>query len=86
MSSRIDKASRFIRASPATIYAAFATAEAMSAWLPPAGMTATLRDYDFREGGGYRMRLTYDDPHDNVGKTSADADGQREGACQDHSS
>ena len=42
--------------------------------LPPAGMTARMERFDFREGGGYRMRLTYDDPSDAPGKSSADAD------------
>ena len=52
----------------------FATAEAMKTWLPPQGMTATMLAFTFREGGIYRMRLTYDEPQHTPGKTSEDAD------------
>ena len=74
MSKRIDTASRLIRASASTIYQAFATADAMKAWLPPRGMTAAMPAFTFREGGMYRMRLTYDEPQHTPGKTSEDAD------------
>lgn len=74
MSKRVDTASRLIRASASTIYQAFATADAMKAWLPPRGMTATMLAFTFREGGMYRMRLTYNEPQHTPGKTSEDAD------------
>jgi len=74
MSNRVDTASRLIRAPASRIYEAFATADAMKAWLPPKGMTATMLAFAFREGGAYRMRLTYQEPHAGPGKTSADAD------------
>lgn len=31
----------------------------MEQWVPPNNMTATMLHFDFREGGSYRMRLTY---------------------------
>ena len=74
MTERVDTASRLIRASALTIYRAFATADAMNTWLPPQGMTGTMLAFTFREGGGYRMRLTYDEPQHTPGKTSVDAD------------
>ena len=37
-------------------------------------MTGRLVAFDFRDGGGYRMRLTYDDKGRNRGKSSNDAD------------
>jgi uncharacterized protein YndB with AHSA1/START domain len=74
MSKRIDSASRFIPASPAAVYRAFAAPEAMQQWLPPANMTATLLHFEFHEGGGYRMRLTYRDTADGRGKTTGDSD------------
>lgn len=46
----------------------------MRSWLPPQGMTGTMLTFAFREGGSYRMRLTYNEPQDIPGKTSADAD------------
>jgi uncharacterized protein YndB with AHSA1/START domain len=42
--------------------------------LAPKNMTATMLHFDFREGGSYRLRLTYKDPNDGHGKTSADGD------------
>ncbi|MGA9422211.1 MAG: SRPBCC domain-containing protein [Rhodanobacteraceae bacterium] len=74
MSKRVDTASRLMRASASTIYGAFATADAMKAWLPPQGMTGTMLAFTFREGGTYRMRLTYNEPQHTPGKTSEDAD------------
>lgn len=46
----------------------------MERWVPPKGMTAAMLHFDFREGGSYRMRLTYKDPAQGRGKTSGDAD------------
>ncbi len=74
MSKRIDSASKFIPASPSVIYAAFADPRAMERWVPPKNMTATILHFDFREGGSYRMRLTYKDAEDRRGKTSDNTD------------
>ncbi|RIK42167.1 MAG: ATPase [Chloroflexi bacterium] len=74
MSKRVDSASRFIPASSSAVYAAFAEPRAMEQWVPPKGMTATMLHFDFREGGLYRMRLTYKEPEHGRGKTSNDAD------------
>ncbi|HUG40902.1 MAG TPA: SRPBCC domain-containing protein [Longimicrobiales bacterium] len=74
MTPRTDRAARAIRASPAALYRAFAHPGAMEAWLPPEGMTGRMLAFDFRDGGSYRMRLTYDDPGHPPGKSSDDAD------------
>ena len=74
MSKRVDIASKVIRASASAIYKAFATSDAMETWLPPEGMTANIVTFSFREGGGYRMRLTFNGPQHMPGKTSDDAD------------
>lgn len=74
MAKRIDLASRLIEASPSVIYAAFAEPEALAQWLPPQNMAATMLHFDFREGGSYRMRLTYQGLEAGKGKTSDDAD------------
>jgi uncharacterized protein YndB with AHSA1/START domain len=74
MSKRIDSASRFIPASPSAVYAAFAEPRAMERWIPPKNMTATILHFDFREGGSYRMRLTYKNAESGRGKTSDNAD------------
>ena len=59
--SRMDQASRLIEASPETIYAAMTEADALVQWLPPAGMSAKMLEFDLRPGGHYRMALRYDD-------------------------
>ncbi|OGU37976.1 MAG: ATPase [Hydrogenophilales bacterium RIFOXYA1_FULL_63_33] len=74
MSKRVDSASKLIFASASRIYQAFATRNAMETWLPPQGMTGRMVNFAFREGGAYRMRLTYNEPQHVAGKTSADAD------------
>lgn len=74
MNERIDQASKLIQASPSDIYAAFATSNALEEWLPPQDMTAKVTTFDFREGGGYQMRLTYAVPEHTAGKTSEHSD------------
>jgi uncharacterized protein YndB with AHSA1/START domain len=58
---RSDTASRVIAASPDTIYQAFAHAASLMQWLPPAGMSGRALEYDFRDGGRYRIELRYED-------------------------
>jgi len=74
MASRVDSAAKLIRASPSTVYRAFATPVAMETWLPPQGMTGRMLAYAFREGGSYRMRLTYKESRHTPGKTHVHAD------------
>jgi len=56
---RVDTASIVIAATPGQAYGAFASADALMAWLPPGDMTGRALEYDFREGGRYRIELTY---------------------------
>lgn len=74
METRIDQASRIIRASPSRLYRAFEDPGAMETWLPPAGMTGDMERLEFREGGSYRLRLTYVDESTGSGKSSDDSD------------
>ncbi|HEY0181516.1 MAG TPA: SRPBCC family protein [Rhodopila sp.] len=68
-------ASRIIRAPRRTIYQAFLDPDALVAWLPPAGMAGQVFAFDAREGGTYRMSLTYLDPNHTVrGKSSVHTD------------
>ena len=72
---RSDAATRFIHASPDTIYQAFASAEALMQWLPPAGMSGRALEYDFHEGGLYRIELRYDEKlSTEPGKTTGRTD------------
>jgi uncharacterized protein YndB with AHSA1/START domain len=72
--SRVDRASRVISASPATVFDAMIEPDAVVAWLPPEGMRGRLEHFDPRPGGGFRMVLTYLDPAGSPGKSSADED------------
>jgi uncharacterized protein YndB with AHSA1/START domain len=72
--ARTDAASRVIAAPPATVYDALVDRDALSAWLPPDGMTARFEHFDPRPGGSYRLVLTYADASDAAGKTTADSD------------
>ncbi|HET7327675.1 MAG TPA: SRPBCC family protein [Nocardioidaceae bacterium] len=72
--SRTDSASRVIATSPGCVYAALVDPHALTAWLPPAGMTGRFERFDARPGGSYRMVLTYADASSAPGKASADSD------------
>lgn len=71
--SRVDQASRVMRAAPEKVYAAFTSAKALETWLPPRGMTGRMKSFDFREGGSYSLRLSYAAP-DPAAKSTEDAD------------
>jgi uncharacterized protein YndB with AHSA1/START domain len=72
---RTDTVSRIIKASPQAIYDAFVDPAALTAWLPPAGMTAEFQRFEPQPGGRYRMTLTYETPDPATrGKSAADAD------------
>lgn len=67
---RTDTASRVIAASPESLYRAFIDASSVMEWLPPKGMSGKAIEYDFQEGGRYRIELKYDDQLDGSGKTT----------------
>ncbi|MBY8821583.1 SRPBCC family protein [Sphingomonas colocasiae] len=71
---RIDRASCIIHATPEAIWRALVDPAALTVWRPPAGMTGRFDNFDAREGGSYRMTLTYDDAGSAHGKSSNDAD------------
>lgn len=72
--TRTDKSSRVVPAPPERVYAALVDPEALTAWLPPAGMTGTFERFDARPGGSYRLVLTYADAATGRGKTTANSD------------
>jgi uncharacterized protein YndB with AHSA1/START domain len=72
---RSDTATRVIAALPDTIYRAFASATSLMKWLPPSGMTGRALEYDFSEGGRYRIELQYEKRRRSVsGKTTNSSD------------
>lgn len=68
--SRVD---RHIRAPRALVYQALLDPAAVGSWRVPDGMTGHVHEFDAREGGFFRVSLTYDAP-DSTGKTSAHTD------------
>lgn len=69
---RTDRASIVVAADAETVYRAFEDAESLMTWLPPGGMTGRALQYEFREGGRYRIELTY--AEGDSGKTTANSD------------
>ena len=63
-----------ITAPPERVFAALIDPEALTTWLPPAGMSARFERFDLRPGGSYRLVLTYADDSGAPGKASADTD------------
>lgn len=70
----MDRASRVMAAPLDRVYAALVDPEALTAWLPPDGMSARFERFDARPGGSYRMVLTYADASGAPGKATADSD------------
>lgn len=68
--SRVD---RHIRAPRAVVYQALIDPMAVATWRVPEGMTAHVHEFDAREGGCFRVSLTYD-ASDATGKTGAQTD------------
>jgi uncharacterized protein YndB with AHSA1/START domain len=58
MSTRI---SRHINASRASVYRALLEERAVATWMVPIGMTSHVHVFDAREGGSFRISLTYDE-------------------------
>ncbi|CAL9611065.1 hypothetical protein SUDANB121_05653 [Nocardiopsis dassonvillei] len=72
MGGRVDRSERRIAAPAGEVYRALLDPAALERWLPPAGMTGRMERFDARQGGGFRLALTYREP--GRGKTDADTD------------
>jgi uncharacterized protein YndB with AHSA1/START domain len=67
--------SRTIKAPRASVYRACLDPRALATWRAPDNMQAQVHEFDAREGGTYRMSLTYQNlEHSPGGKTSNDTD------------
>ncbi len=64
---------RLIDAARPAIYRALLDPDAVARWRVPAGMTSVVHDFDPREGGFFRVTLTYD-AADARGKTQGRSD------------
>jgi len=72
--ARTDTASRVIAAPLDRVFAALVDPEALTAWLPPDGMSGRFERFDVRLGGSYRLVLTYADASSARGKATTDSD------------
>lgn len=64
---------RYIGAPRATVYRALLDPDAVVRWMVPDDMTSEIHSFDAREGGTFRISLTYDEPT-RTGKTAAHTD------------
>lgn len=55
------------------VYRALLDARAVATWMVPTGMTSHVHVFEPREGGAFRISLTYDAPS-RTGKTTAHTD------------
>jgi uncharacterized protein YndB with AHSA1/START domain len=62
-----------INAPGGSVYRALLDPRAVAKWKVPDGMTCRVHAFDAREGGSFRISLTYDGPHE-MGKTNAHTD------------
>lgn len=65
--------SRHLNAPREKVYAALLDPAAIARWKVPNGMTMQIHDFDGKEGGAFRISLTYEDPT-AVGKTAERTD------------
>ena len=69
----VTRLARIVRAPRSAVYGALVDADAVRQWMVPDGMTSEVHRFDAREGGEFRISLTYDAPT-GAGKTSARTD------------
>jgi uncharacterized protein YndB with AHSA1/START domain len=73
MTTVSTRSSRHLNAARVNIYRALLDAHAVATWMVPTGMTSHVHTFDAREGGLFRISLTYDTPT-GTGKTTAHTD------------
>jgi uncharacterized protein YndB with AHSA1/START domain len=64
---------RHVNAPRAMVYRALLDPRAIAKWKAPDGMTCRVHEFDAREGGSFRISLTYDEPT-ATGKTTSHTD------------
>jgi uncharacterized protein YndB with AHSA1/START domain len=65
--------SQYVNAPRAQVYRALIDADAVARWMVPDDMTSQVHEFDGREGGAFRISLTYTAPG-QAGKTMAQTD------------
>jgi uncharacterized protein YndB with AHSA1/START domain len=69
----VTRIRRQVSAPRDAVYRALLDARAVQTWMVPDGMTSQVHAFDPREGGAFRISLTYDAPT-GQGKTAAQTD------------
>jgi uncharacterized protein YndB with AHSA1/START domain len=64
---------KHLKAARATVYRALLDRSAVKQWRVPDGMTSEVHAFEAREGGSFRISLTYDAPT-GAGKTTSNTD------------
>ena len=70
MSTISTRVSRHIRAARANVYSALLDVGAVATWMVPEGMPSHVHMFEAREGGSFRISLSYDE-QTGTGKTTA---------------
>jgi len=73
MATNSTRIGRRVNAPRAMVYCALLDPRAVAKWKVPDGMTCRIHEFDAREGGSFRISLTYDAPT-GTGKTTAHTD------------
>jgi uncharacterized protein YndB with AHSA1/START domain len=70
------RVSAHISASPPEVYGVLLDPDSIARWRVPDGMTAVVHEFDAREGGRFRVSLTYEALHEGAsrGKTTGSTD------------
>ncbi|WP_433226001.1 SRPBCC domain-containing protein [Microtetraspora malaysiensis] len=67
------RVSRHVNAPRSAVYQALVDADTIAKWRVPTGMSSHVHEFDAREGGAFRVSLTYDAPGP-AGKSAAHTD------------
>jgi len=67
------RVSRHVNAPRAVVYRALVDADSIARWRVPDGMSSQVHEFDVREGGAFRISLTYDAPTE-AGKSASRTD------------
>jgi uncharacterized protein YndB with AHSA1/START domain len=73
MAGNSTRIRRHLNAPREIVYGALLDAQSVATWMVPSGMTSQVHAFDVREGGSFRISLTYDAPT-ATGKTTAQTD------------
>jgi len=73
MTTTSTRLTQHVNAPRTNVYRALLDARAVATWMVPNGMTSHVHEFDGREGGSFRISLTYDTPA-GTGKTTAHTD------------